>query len=460
MTERAPAAEAGAPIEHDEARRAAQAALDHPGADAVDVVISGSHIGLTRYAVSEIIQNTVRNELRAWVRVVVGDRIASASTNQLDARSIETAASQALDGALASRPDADFPGLPKPETVGRAQPVFRFDERTGSSSPETRSRSVRRLIDACGGANAAGIYETSAHCHGVFSSTGIDCYDSYTRCVATCLVDLGESTGWGETSSHSRDEVDVERAATAAVAKAKAGAGASDAPPGSYEVVLEPSAVALLIEYLSYAGFGAKQVIEGESFLATKARQNVAPPGVTVADDVHHPSSVGIGFDFEGVPRRRVAVIDRGRTTGPVTDLRTAQQLGVEPTGHFSGSNEYGPYAWNVVLEAGDKDLDELIGEVEEGLLVTRFHYVNILDRPATLLTGMTRDGTFRITRGEVAGAVHNFRFTQSVLDALSSVQGIGRDLTAIAPEFGSFGSTVAPALRVSDFRFTSTTSH
>ena len=113
-----------------------------------------------------------------------------------------------------------------------------------------------------------------------------------------------------------------------------------------------------------------------------------------------------------------------------------------------------------MVLEAGDRSDEELIREVDEGLLVTRFHYVNVLDRPETLLTGMTRDGTFRISGGEIAEPVHNFRFTQSVLKALASVEGVGRGLQAFAPEFGSFGSTVAPALAVGEFRFTSRTSH
>jgi predicted Zn-dependent protease len=72
----------------------------------------------------------------------------------------------------------------------------------------------------------------------------------------------------------------------------------------------------------------------------------------------------------------------------------------------------------------------------------------------------MTRDGTFRIRNGELAGAVHNFRFAQSALDALASVTGVGRDLTAIAPDYTSFGSTVAPAIRVGKFNFASVTSH
>jgi len=443
-----------------EVRRAAEAVLDHPGADAVEVVIGAASSGVTRYAGSEIIQNIGRDELQAFVRVVVGDRAASAATNQLDAGHMTTAAGAALEAARASLPDPDFPGLPSPAEVGEATPVGRWDDDTAAASPAQRAEAVKEIVAATAAGAAAGIYETGAHAWAVISSEGIDCFDAFTRCVMTCLADVGDATGWGDDSSHALSEVDAAGAARRAIAKAEASRGATDAEPGSYDVVLEPVAAGTLLDYLSYAGFGAKQMLEGESFFAERRGQGVADPSVTIVDDVRHPRSVGIGFDFEGLPRQRVAVIDGGVATGPVSDLRSARKLSEPPTGHSSGSAEFGAYAANIIMEPGHQDLEELIAGVEEGFLVTRFHYVNILDRPTTLLTGMTRDGTFRISGGEVAGPVRNFRFAQSVLEALANVRGVGRDLVALAPEFGSFGSTAAPALRVDGFHFASTTSH
>jgi predicted Zn-dependent protease len=338
--------------------------------------------------------------------------------------------------------------------------LLRWDEATAAFSPQRRAEAVGRILRAAKPHSAAGIFETSAHVYSVLSSEGIDCYDAHTRCVTTCLVDAGEATGWGEASSHSVDQVAVDDAALRAVRKAEGGTPSADVTAGNYEVVLEAPAVATLLEYLSYAGFGAKQVIEGESFLAVRSGQRVTSPSITIADDVSHAGSVGIAFDFEGVPRRRVAVIDKGIANVPVTDVRTARKLGVASSGHYSGSSQLGPYASNLVLESGEAESDDLVGGVGRGLLVTRFHYVNILDRPRTLLTGMTRDGTFRIVDGEVTEPVHNLRFTQNVLEALDSVLGVGREEHAFAPEYGSFGSTVARALRVGEFNFTSTTSH
>jgi PmbA protein len=440
-------------------RRISEPALGLRGASGVEIVFTGSRTGLTRYANSQIIQNTVQSIARAYVRVVDESRFAVASTNRFHPGSLVAAAERALEAAHRSPDDPHFPGLPDPAEVGAAISVMRFDDATAAATPRRRAEAVAEILRVTGNHDAAGFYETSSHAVAVQSSTGIDCFDAYTRCVANLIVGSNGSTGYREASSHKESAIDVRSLATAAIKRLDRSKGTAEIPPNRYEVVLEPAAVALMLEFLSYMGMGAKQVIDGESFLSSRAGQMIADETVTVADDVRHPLSVGIGFDFEGVPKERMVVIDGGRAIGPVTDLRTSRLTGAPLSGHYSGSNEFGPYASNLVMDAGESSLGELIGAVDDGLLVTRLHYVNVLDRRAALLTGMTRDGTWRIRNGEVTTPVHNLRFTQSVLEALSSAHGVGRVLEAFPPDFGGFGSTVTPALHC-EFNFTSTTSH
>jgi PmbA protein len=447
-------------LDEDAAARSASYAFDLPEAHGVEVVITTSDSGVTRFANSEIIQNTTRSETRVYVRVALADRSATAATNQMDEAHIRRAAERALAAARAAPPDKEWPGLATPQEAGRPQAMWCFDEATRATPPSGRARVVGEALESARQTRAAGVFETSAHTYGVFSTTGIKCFDGFTRCVFNCLLDTGHATGWAETSSHAIEEVDHAACVGLALAKVDRGPAEAEASPGDYEVVLEPAAAAALVDYLAWSSFGAKQVIDGESFLATKAGRDVAVPSVTVWDDATHPLSVGIGFDFEGVERRRIAVIDSGRATQPVTDRRTARKLGVPLTGHGSGSDEWGPFAANVVLESGGQSYEDIVGGVDDGLLVTRFHYVNILDRPTVLLTSMTRDGTFRIRNGEIAEPVHNLRFTEGALEALGSVDQVGSDAKGFAPEFGVFGSTVAPSLRVSGFSFTSKTTH
>src|SRR5688500_14491529 len=247
-------------MEEDVAAEAASTVLNTEGADGIEVVVLASNSGVTRYARSEIIQNTSRREARIFIRAAIGSKSATATTTQLDPASLERAAARAIEAARASRPDEEWPGFATPAETGRPQALWRWDDTTASATPADRSATVESIL-AIAGDNAAGVYETSSHAYGVFSSTGVRCFDAHTRAVMTCLVDKGGATGWGEDSSHEANGLDVTGAARRAVSKADAGRPLADVSPGDYEVVLEPSAVATLLDYLSYTGFGAKQVI-------------------------------------------------------------------------------------------------------------------------------------------------------------------------------------------------------
>jgi predicted Zn-dependent protease len=98
-----------------------------------------------------------------------------------------------------------------------------------------------------------------------------------------------------------------------------------------------------------------------------------------------------------------------------------------------------------VRMRPGTKTLDELIAGCRRGVLVTHFFYTNTLDPRSMLLTGLTRDGTFLIENGRVVQPVKNFRFNQSVMQMLNSIEEIGRP----AP-----GEGLAPPMRVTDFNF------
>ena len=107
-------------------------------------------------------------------------------------------------------------------------------------------------------------------------------------------------------------------------------------------------------------------------------------------------------------------------------------------------------------LAAGDKSLEELIAGVDRGLLITQLHYTNMIDPRELLLTGMTRNGTFLIEDGKIITAVKNLRFTESLVNAMANVSGVGSELEVAGALFD--GEIVCPALRIENFRFTSST--
>jgi predicted Zn-dependent protease len=92
---------------------------------------------------------------------------------------------------------------------------------------------------------------------------------------------------------------------------------------------------------------------------------------------------------------------------------------------------------------------------MERGLLVTRFHYTNVVHPKLAIITGMTRDGTFLVEGGRIVGPVRNLRYTQSYLDALAGVSAVSAERKTVR---GFLGAAVVPALRIDGWTFTGVT--
>ena len=202
------------------------------------------------------------------------------------------------------------------------------------------------------------------------------------------------------------------------------GAVAVDA--GDYPVVLDTYAVVDVLDMLGYLGFSALAVQEGRSFVELGKR--VGSELVTIRDDATDPAGLPMAFDYEGVAKQRVELLDRAAcarawSTTPRRPPATADAS----TGHgLPAPNPYGPFPLNMVMDAGTASRDELIGGIDRGLLVTRFHYTNPVHPKLAIVTGMTRDGTFLVEDGKIVGPVRNLRFTQSYLDAIGRVSAVG----------------------------------
>ena len=140
-----------------------------------------------------------------------------------------------------------------------------------------------------------------------------------------------------------------------------------------------------------------------------------------------------------------------------VHDAATAGRAGTVSTGHaLPAPNTYGPYAWNLFMAPGNASRDDLLAGIELGVWVTRFHYVNAVHPKKAVLTGMTKDGTFLIEKGQVTRPILNLRFTQAIPEAFSAVEAISAETKLVPGDF--FGASRVPALRIGRFTFTGIT--
>jgi predicted Zn-dependent protease len=446
------------PVGPDEIKRVAAAALDVGGADGVEVLFMHEWGGLTRFASSSIHQSTAREDTGLRVRVVADGRTGVAGTNDFSPEGARAAAASALEMASVAVADPAFPGLAPADPI---EDPSRFDEATAATTPQRRAEGVAELVGACPeGFAAAGAFETMGSEVAILNTEGQFCWAPSSLASITTVVTGGDGgNGFAEVFAAGVGDLDPEAIGRRAADKAVASQAPRDLEPGRTTVVLEPSAVSTLVGFLAWIGFGGRLLVEGRSCLSGREGQRVAAEAVTIYDDARASGTLGLPFDFEGVRRSRVDLIERGVFRGGVHDLRTARQAGVRSTGHaLPPPNPEGPFPLNLFMEPGSSSVEEMVGSTERGVLVTRFHYSNVVHPVESTITGMTRDGTFLIERGEVAHAVKNFRFTQSILEALANTVAVGAR-TELASEF-FFSASRVPALKIESFNFSGRSDH
>src|SRR5581483_8190989 len=189
-------------------------------------------------------------------------------------------------------------------------------------------------------------------------------------------------------------------------------------------------AIGELLLYFAYDSFNALGLLEERSFFTGRLGTQVFDRRVGIVEDALDPRGLPKAFDFEGVPKQRVALVEEGVARDVVWDRATAARAGRTSTGHGMRPAEraWGPLPFALSLEPGEvestAELAELVGD---GIYVTRLHYLGVVDPREGVLTGMTRDGTFRIRDGKVAEPLVNLRFTVAMPELLADVPGLTR---------------------------------
>lgn len=432
-----------------------QKVLSYSQAEQTEVAYLGTESALTRFANNFIHQNVAESNHELRVRAIVGKRMGVATTNRLDDQSLRRVAEQALEIARLSPENPEFHSLPEPQPIVTAPG---FDERTAVYNAEERARSVSVMVRLAKeqGLESAGAFSTESSQVAVANSLGIFAYEPRTEaeCHAVVMADA-QGSGYTQRLATDATTIDFEAMAREAAGKAQRSRNPIDFPIGEYPVVLDTYATADMLQNLIFMGLSATAVQEERSFMNGQFGKQLVSPLVTIYDDGHDLVGLPQAFDYEGVPKQRVVMFDHGVASAVVYDSFTAFREGKPDTGHaLPAPNPWGPMPSHTMMATGDASLEELIRGVDQGIYVTRFHYTNTVHPVKTLFTGMTRDGTFLIEHGELTNPVKNFRFTQSILDALRDVQAIGRERI----QCRDYVPVVAPALRTGSFHFTGVT--
>jgi PmbA protein len=447
-----------------EARRIVNFVIKRSKADQIEVSLLNHEQALTRFANNYIHQNVSESNSSISIRVVFGNKLGIASTNSLDLKKIEETIAWAENIARFQKENKDFVSLPRVRQNGY-RAVKTHMRSTEAFAEQDRAKAVGVIIDIARkhGLNAFGSVSkgTAEICVG--NSLNTFAYAVCGDVFSNVVMSTDNSTGYARVGARDVRTVDFAVLAETAARKAQSSGDPVNLKPGRYTTIFEPLATSEFLDYMSYYAFNGKMFQEERSYLVGKLGSRIVDERITVIDDPFAGKGFAFPFDFEGVPKKRLVLIKDGIAKNVVYDSLTAYKEKKRSTGHALGApNPFGPVPLNIVMKPGKKSIEDMIRETDRGILVTRFHYTNVIDPHKLVFTGMTRDGTFLIENGKVTKGVKNLRFTENIIESLNRVESISdrNELVAGDPGYGArfAAGSVVPALKIRDFNFTSAT--
>jgi len=431
----------------------AKKVLGYSTADACRVTINSGMRQNTRFAVNQV--STAGDDYNASVniRAVVGKRVANVTVNRLDDASLRAAVANAERIAKLAPEDPELLPELAPQQY---QESIAWSDATASLEPEARAEAVRAVTSRAlqAGLISTGYLEANAGSNAVANNNGLFAYSRSTSSAYTTTVRTpdGTGSGWAGNSDNDFTRIDPRLLAERAIDKARRSMNPVAIEPGRYTVILEPTAVANLVQLIS-GSLNARGANKGRSFFSkagggNKIGEKVVDERVTLVSDPLDPRVPANTFSGDGMPTQKVTWIENGVVKNLAYDRFWAEKSGKAPV------NAGGTLA----MTGGTSSMEEMIASTERGILVTRFWYIRGVDPRTILFTGLTRDGTFLIENGKVTRPVKNLRYNESPIFMLNNLMAMGRPERVSASESGGPGQAIiVPPLKCRDFNFTST---
>lgn len=389
------------------------------------------------------------------------------SSNQTDTISLESMVAAADRGvALALKREAE--GInPRPPKLLMPSPQI-WSDVTSNLSVSERSRLGQMLAEESEAQSllSAGYIEIRATETAEMSTTAHDpreiLYSAFTQsqCSMTARHPQGVGSGWAGVSSYDWAAVNAQALAKVVLDKCIQSLNPVAIEPGRYTVVLEPQAVADIVEF-SMGPLNDRMLAErgrGPFVLGADRSLRImrSKLGLKVMDErisiLHDPDDPMLGVP----PAPGLKEIEWVKN-GVLMDLSYDRAYSL----HFLNENEPDSARLGYRMTGGKTSLDEMISTTSRGLVVTRFSNLMVVDPNSVLITGFTRDGLWLVEDGKISKAVKNLRFTESPIFALNQIEDLGEPVSVFRPVTNPYRATLSPAIvppiKARDFSFTST---
>lgn len=357
------------------------------GADAADISYHQSHSTRVECRDGKIEKTSGMEDSKISMRVFVGKRAAKVFTGGLERDTIKIFADQAVAVAKHA-PEDPYVGLVPSEDLssGGATDLDTFD--TTQITHEVLRDTALEMEDAA--KSVKGVRSIKSASAGFGSSVSALCTTNgfvgerkYTYFDRSCSAIAAGEAGMELDSDWSSKAYFTDLDAPAVIGesagrRAVAKLGGQKITTGQWPVMFSPRVSNRLISILTSAISGPA-IAKGMSFMKDAMAKQVFSKGVDVIEDPHRTRSIGSrSFDGEGVATRRAKLVDDGRLTTWLLNKASADQLGLELTGH-GGSLGTGVSPSNLYMANGEQSCEDLMADIEYGFFVTEMmgHGIN-----------------------------------------------------------------------------------
>jgi predicted Zn-dependent protease len=450
-------------LTRDEAEAITRRALSFSTADDARVNIQSFTRGNTRFARNQISTAGDAFDGQLTVTSAFGKKVASATTNRFDDESLRAVVGTSERLARLVPEDPEYLG----ELAAQQYPQTRaYFEGTANLTPAQRAAAVTAITGPAErqGLVSTGFLDIVVGSQTVATKKGLFAYQTGTSVNLTTTVRTpdGTGSGWAGVGLNDWAQLNPADLGDRAIRKAVLSRNPKAVEPGKWTVILEPTAVANLVQ-LMVGSMDARQADEGRSFFSkegggNKLGEKVVDPRIQIVSDPASALAPVNAFNNQGLPNRRMVWIENGTVANLGYSRYWAQRQGRQPTGFAFGGGGGGGFGAGFEMGGGTTSIEQMIRSTERGLLVTRLWYIRQVDPRTILFTGLTRDGTFLIENGQITTAVKNLRWNESPIFMLNNVEAMSPPVRVSASESGEAdsGAVLVPAIKARDFTFTS----
>ena len=194
---------------------------------------------------------------------------------------------------------------------------------------------------------------------------------------------------------------------------------------GKYKVIFSPLCFASIVSY-TIPMASAFQIDSGMSVFSDRMGQKIGNANLTIYDDPSDDTMFASRvFDDEGSSTRKTPVVEKGVVRNFLHNFSTAKKYGVETTGN---AGIVSPSPWQISVEPGTEDLDDMISSTKAGLFINNTWYTRFQDYREGIFSTIPRDGIFYIENGEIVESWGGIRISDSLIRMYKNIEGMSRE--------------------------------